>query len=228
MERVSTISRSRDADVPRVRPVVPAATVSLTRLAWRRRVAKATRWLHIYGSMMSLALVLFFAITGITLNHQDWFASQQVTVERQGTVNTSWLRTADPEGVDKLQVVEYFRSVQGLRGALAEFRIDDSQCEVVFKGPGYAASAVVDRATGRFDVTESRMGLAALVNDLHKGRDTGGVWRAAIDVSAALLVFISLTGLILLYFVHKYRVAGAILVGAGALASYVVYAAWVP
>ena len=68
------------------------------------------------------------------------------------------------------------------------------------------------------------MGLAALVNDLHKGRDTGGVWRAAIDVSAALLVFISLTGLVLLYFVHKYRVACAILVGAGALASYIVYA----
>lgn len=49
-----------------------------------------------------------------------------------------------------------------------------------------------------------------------------------IDLSAALLVFISLTGLILLYFVHKYRVAGIILLGAGALASYVAYVIWVP
>ena len=227
MERVSTISRSRDADIPRLEPHA-SSTVSLSRLAWRRRVAKATRWLHIYGSMLSLALVLFFAITGITLNHQDWFASQQRTVERHGTISTSWLRTADSEGVDKLQVVEYFRSVAGLRGALAEFRIDDSQCEVVFKGPGYAASAVVDRSTGRFDVTESRMGLAAIINDLHKGRDTGRVWSLAIDVSAVLLVFISLTGLVLLYFVHKHRVAGVILCGAGALASYLVYAIWVP
>ena len=70
MERVSTISRSPGVDVPRIQAVAPAVAVSLTRLAWRRRVAKATRWLHIYGSMLSLALVLFFAITGITLNHQ--------------------------------------------------------------------------------------------------------------------------------------------------------------
>jgi hypothetical protein len=72
------------------------------------------------------------------------------------------------------------------------------------------------------------MGIAAVINDLHKGRDTGSAWKAVIDVSAGLLVFISLTGLILLYFVHKYRLAGVILVGAGGLASYVVYAALVP
>jgi hypothetical protein len=227
VERVSTINRSRGVEIPADRPASPAS-VSLTRLAWRRRVAKATRWLHIYGSMVSLTLVLFFAITGITLNHQDWFAGQEATSQRQGTLSSSWLRTADRDGVDKLQVVEYFRAAQGLRGAVAEFRVDEVQCEVVFKGPGYAASALIDRATGKFDITESRMGFAAIINDLHKGRDTGRVWKAAIDVAAALLVFISLTGLILLYFVHKHRVAGAILLGAGGLLSYIVYAVWVP
>jgi len=198
--------------------------VSLTRLAWRRRVAKAARWLHIYGSMVSLALVLFFAITGITLNHQDWFAGREVTSERHGAMTGSWLTG----GVDKLQVVEYLRASAGIRGALADFRIDDQQCEVVFKGPGYAATALVDRATGKFDVTESRLGMAAIVNDLHKGPDTGSVWSVIIDIAAAVLVFVSLTGLILLYFVHKYRVAGVILLGAGALASYLVYVVWVP
>ena len=99
---------------------------------------------------------------------------------------------------------------------------------MVFKGPGYAATALVDRATGKFDVTESRLGMAAIVNDLHKGRDTGRVWSVVIDIAAAVLVFVSLTGLILLYFVHKYRVAGVILLGAGALASYLVYVVWVP
>jgi hypothetical protein len=151
-----------------------------------------------------------------------------VTVDRHGTLDPSWLRTADPDGVDKLRVVEYLRSSAGLRGALADFRVDDAQAEVAFKGPGYEASAVVDRATGRFDITESRMGFAALVNDLHKGRDTGPVWSVAIDASAGVLVFISLTGLVLLYFVHKYRLAGVILAGAGALAGYLVYLVWVP
>ena len=70
--------------------------------------------------------------------------------------------------------------------------------------------------------------MAAAVNDLHKGRDTGPAWGAVIDLSAAVLVFVSLTGLILLYFVHKYRVAGVILLGLGALTSYMAYAIWVP
>jgi hypothetical protein len=226
MEQASIISRSA-VDAGAFERVVRPEAPSMSRHVWRRRIAKASRWLHIYGSMGSLALVLFFAITGITLNHQDWFASQQVTVDRHGTMNTSWLRSG-PGGVDRLQVVEQLRSAAGVRGAVADFRIDDSQCEVMFKAPGYSASAVVDRMTGAFDVTESRMGFAALINDLHKGRDTGPVWSAAIDVSAALLVFLSATGLTLLYFVHKYRLAGIVLFGAGALASYILYAVWVP
>ena len=224
MPQASTINRQAGADVtPRPRPAEPV-TMSVTRLAWRRRIAKATRWLHIYGSMVSLALVLFFAATGITLNHQDWFAGHEVTAERHGALTASWLAG----DVDKLAVVEYLRAHAGIRGALADFRIDDQQCEVVFKGPGYAATALIERATGRFDLTESRLGMAAIVNDLHKGRDTGRVWSLVIDLSAAVLVFISLTGLVLLYFVHKYRVAGIILCGVGALASYLVYAVWVP
>jgi uncharacterized protein len=227
VERVSTINRSTVDVVPRER-FAPASSASVSRHIWRRRAAKLSRWLHIYGSMGSLAIILFFAVTGITLNHQDWFANQQSTSERHGIIDSSLLKTAVPGGVDKLQVVEALRIEAGMRGALSDFRIDDRQCEVVFKGPGYEASALIDRATGRYDVTESRMGFAAVINDLHKGRDTGGVWKAVIDISAALLVFISLTGLSLLYFVHKYRLAGMILLGAGALTTYIVYVVWVP
>jgi hypothetical protein len=224
MPHSSTINRQALGEPSRRETAIRPAAVSVSRLAWRRRIAKAARWLHIYGSMVSLALVLFFSVTGITLNHQDWFAGREATAERHGSVTAAWLAGA----VDQLRVVEYLRADAGLHGALADFRIDDQQCEVVFKGPGYAATVLINRATGSFDLTESRLGLAAIVNDLHKGRDTGRVWSVVIDLSAAVLVFISLTGLILLYFVHKYRVAGAILCAAGALAGYLVYAIWVP
>jgi hypothetical protein len=227
MQRTSTISRSA-VDAAPFTGITTGAAAAMTRLAWRRRIAKASRWLHIYGSMGSLALVLFFTITGITLNHQEWFAGQQVTTDRHGAMTAGLLRTGGAEGVDKLAVVETLRSAGGVRGAVSEFRIDDTQCEVLFKGPGYEASALIDRVTGRFDITESRMGFAAVINDLHKGRDTGPVWKAVIDVSAGLLIFISLTGLVLLYFVHKYRLAGIILFGAGAALTYLAYLVWVP
>ena len=64
-----------------------------------------------------------------------------------------------------------------------------------FKGPGYAADAFVDRKTSAYDVTETRMGVVAIINDLHKGRDTGPAWAQIIDLSAILMMLVSITGL---------------------------------
>jgi FAD:protein FMN transferase len=46
---------------------------------WKRKLTSVSRWLHIYLSMVSFTIVLFFAATGFTLNHQDWFTRQQKT-----------------------------------------------------------------------------------------------------------------------------------------------------
>ena len=39
-------------------------------------------------------------------------------------------------------------------------------------------------ASGRYELMETRMGFAAVMNDLHKGRDTGRAWARLIDVSS--------------------------------------------
>lgn len=191
---------------------------------WRRKLASLSRWLHIYLSMASFAIVLFFAATGFTLNHQDWFTRQQNTVQTHGALDAQWVKG----NVDKLQVVEFLRRKDGLHGAVDDFRIEDSQCSVSLKGPGYEADAVIDRATGRYDITETRAGLVAIVNDLHKGRDAGAVWSKIIDISAVLMTAVSLTGLILLFYLHKRRRAGFLMLAAGVALVYVAYAVWTP
>ena len=192
----------------------------------RRLTAKYSRWVHIYLSMTSFGVVFFFAVTGLTLNHPQWFEKQQRTSTRRGSLDASWTRGTGTDAVKKLEVVEYLRRVESVRGALGEFRVDDRECDVSFKGPGYSADAVIDRATGTYELTENRMGLAAVVNDLHKGRDTGLGWKMVIDGSAVLLGLVSLSGLLLLWFVHRHRVAGFMTLAAAALLVYVVYAIW--
>ena len=54
------------------------------------------------------------------------------------------------------------------------------------------------------------------------------VWKTVIDISAGLLTFISLTGLILIYYIHKHRLAGVILLVAGAALAGVLYMMAVP
>lgn len=124
--------------------------------------------------------------------------------------------------------VEHLRNTYQVRGALSDFRIDETQCGVSFKGPGYSADAFIDGDTGKYDLTETRNGFVAVINDLHKGRDSGGKWSVLIDVSAVLMTAVSLTGIFLILLLRKYRTSGLAAVVAGALASWAVYAYWVP
>ena len=105
---------------------------------------------------------------------------------------------------------------------------DTEQVSIACKGPGYTADAVVERRTGTYELTESRLGLVAIVNDLHKGRDTGDIWKWVIDVSALLLTVISLSGLVLIYFIPRHRVAGVVLLLAGGALTALMYWVWVP
>jgi len=196
----------------------------LNRHALKKFTANSTRWLHIYLSMFSFGVVFFFALTGITLNHPDRFAGQPQSRQIKGQLKKEWLQGE----VAKLEIVEYFRATHAARGALSDFRIEPAQCAVSFKGPAYAADAFIDRTTGAYDLTITTMGTIAIWNDLHKGRDTGAAWAWLIDVSAVLLILVSLTGTLLLWFVHRRRTSGYLAAGAGALMVYAVYRLWVP
>jgi hypothetical protein len=215
---------ARPAPAPSTTGARPAAWRSV----WKRRIAKYSRWLHVYVSMASFVVVFFFAVTGLTLNHTEWFEGQERVLELHGTLDPAWTRTATEAGVRRLEIVEQMRNAHGIRGAVSDFRVDDAQVSVSFKAPGYGADVFIDRETGSYDLTETRLGLAAVVNDLHKGRDAGPAWKLLIDISAALLTFVSLSGLVLIYFIHKHRLAGIVSLLAGGALATLIYAWLVP
>jgi hypothetical protein len=190
-------------------------------------MAALLRWLHIYLSMLSFVLVFFFAVTGLTLNHADKFADQTHTQEEKGALDLRWVKTPDTLKIARLEIVEYFRNKYGIRAALSDFRIDDSQIGVSFKGPGFAADAFINRENGEYELTKTSAGFVGLINDLHKGRDTGPGWSMVIDIAAVLLTLVSLTGMLLLLFLKKRRSSGLLVAALGLLVSYIVYRIWV-
>jgi hypothetical protein len=195
----------------------------------RRRIAALSRWLHIYVSMVSFGILLFFAVTGFTLNHAEaLFGAAPVPQESRGTVNPAWLGTGPGGTVAKLEIVEHLRRAHGVRGLVGEFRLEEATCTIGFKGPGYTADAVVDRTTGKYELRETRMGFVAVINDLHKGRDTGAGWSLVVDLSAGLMVLVSVTGLVLILFIRRRLAAGLLTAAAGTLASYLAYLWLVP
>lgn len=178
--------------------------------------------------MASFGILFFFAVTGLTLNHADWFFSDQAaTTKSKGTVPIDWVKTG-VASVAKLEVVEHLRRENGVRGLLGEFRVEEERCSASFRGPGYAAEALVDRATGAYELSVTRMGFIAVINDLHKGRDSGAGWSLVVDLSAILMIVVSVTGLVLILFLRRHVVNGLLIAAAGALLSALAYLWLVP
>lgn len=194
----------------------------------RRNVSAISRWLHIYLSMASFFILFFFAVTGITLNHTEWFEDQQKTTNVKGQLDSAWVAVPDSNAVKKLEIVEWIRSKHHVTGAISEFVIDEDQCTISFNGPGYTADVFVERSSGSYELSETRTGLFGILNDLHKGRDSGKVWKWVIDISAVLMVLVSFTGLMMLWFLKKKRVAGFLTVLGGAIVSWIIYRLFVP
>jgi hypothetical protein len=208
--------------------------------------AAVVRWLHIYVSLLGFTALAFFAITGITLNHPTWFGIDAAvhTTEHKGELKKEWLNLPLPAGVTspqaesgeidyaaqvaKLEVVEHLRAAHKLKGTVGEFRVDERECTIIFKGPGYSADVFVNRDDGTYQLTEVKMGVVAIINDLHKGRDTGPAWSWVIDLSALLTVFVAITGTILIFYIKRKRWSGIITAVVGTILFALLYVLFVP
>jgi len=194
----------------------------------KRSLNNLSRWLHTYLSMVSFLLVLFFALTGLTLNHAEWFDGKEKTDKWTGKIPLAWVHTADTSRIEKLSLVEWFRNQHHIKGRVSDFIIEDSQINISFKGPGYSADAFINRENGIYKLKETKLGLIAILNDLHKGRDTGTYWSFLIDISAIFMVLVSLTGLLMMVYIRKKRANGFYLLILGGLIFFLAYYFLVP
>ncbi|MEQ1701451.1 MAG: PepSY-associated TM helix domain-containing protein [Ilumatobacteraceae bacterium] len=188
----------------------------------RRRSATTNRWmrwLHVYTSMISLLVVLFFGITGLTLNHPQWTlgdAAERTTYT--GTLPADF----DPTSNDYLlSVSEYLRDQHDVGGTISEFGVSGTDGTLSYKAAGYAADAFFDTATGEYELVIEQQGFVGVMNDLHKGRDTTSSWKWVIDASAILLVVVSLTGLGIQLFQRKRRTRALLIAGVATVVTVV-------
>lgn len=206
-----------------------------TRPRRRRRhlLAAWSRWLHIYLSMFAFAVILFFSVTGLTLNHPDWFFAETAH-QVSGTLPATWLdnESRPPHDWDqsdfgyaiaKLEIAERLRSEHGLKGTVTDFLSFEDECEVSFSGPGYAATARIDRSSGNYTIDILANDLVSILNDLHKGRNTGRAWSWLIDFCAITSTLVAMTGFLLIFFLRVRRVSGLATAAAGVFLLWLFY-----
>ncbi len=141
-----------------------------------RLLLKWARLLHVYLTLFGFVTLLFFAVTGFMLNHENWFLPTQITT---GKIPTELL--AAPENRDP--IIDALRNDFGVprNMDLETFEVleDANAIRVAFKSNDGVAEAVLHRASGetvvtvdtdkqnrqRVTVMEGRMPMELLVAD---------------------------------------------------------------
>ena len=160
-----------------------------------RKLLKTSRIAHLYLTLFGLVLILFFAVTGFMLNHEDWFLpAEPRTRTAEGTLSATVLSSSP---VDKFEVAEALRREFAIAGLVNSFRADDDAIEVEFLRPGERAVVEIRRENGRAVATYESRGWAGIMTDLHKGKSSGFAWSLIIDGVCILLLLISATGIVL-------------------------------
>ncbi|RVU04090.1 hypothetical protein EOE18_13015 [Novosphingobium umbonatum] len=182
---------------------------------WMRQLHQ---W-HWISAALSLVGMLFFAITGITLNHADLVSAQPKVESREGRLSPALL--AQLKGPDEgdapvpAPVAQELARISGqaLQGASAEWTPEEVNIDL--PRPGGDGWVRVQRADGAVTSETTSRGAVSLANDLHKGRHAGGIWVWFLDIFAAACVIFTLTGLLLLQVHAKHRPSTWPIVAAG-------------
>lgn len=186
---------------------------------FQRGLLKAAKTIHLYVTLLTLVLILFFAVSGFMLNHEDWFSP----TEPYRTMHTGSIASVFLSPVDRLGIVELLRKDFGAVGLVETFEEEDDRIRVVFKRPGTQVTAEVLKATGMAEVAIDTRGWTGMFLDLHRGKATGQVWRFVLDAVCVSLVIITLTGLILFQSLKGRGRYGWMILIVGAVAGIVGY-----
>lgn len=195
---------------------------------WARRFFVWCRWLHIYLSTTLFGLLLFFAITGILLNHPTWQGNNEDSVTTHPLPED--VREALSGAGPSLDIfTDYVYQLTGLKTP-REINFDAEFQEVTLDYPlpaGYVY-AVISGENSLLTLEHRRGSILAVLNDLHKGRHSGVIWSWLIDISAILFAGFAITGMAILLHNPKFRSTGLWLATLGAMSPWLIYLLAVP
>lgn len=207
------------------RPALPTAAARVQGAQRRAQWLKAILPWHWISSALTLAGLLAFAVTGITLNHAASIEAkpslrsgefglgpaERALLARAAPADGGSRRAALPAGLTP--PLQERLGLDWDAATEAEWSVDEVYLSL--PRPGGDAWLRIERSSGAVEWEDSDRGVIAWLNDLHKARHTGTAWRWFIDVFAIACAFAALSGLLLLALHARRRPSTWPLVAAG-------------
>lgn len=206
-----------------------------------KKLFSMCRMLHVYLSISFFGLLVFFSLTGFTLNHANWFKGKPVESTTMHLmpeyIVDALLPSANTENRDKspqldiptLLLTQYANENWRLINP-KKVTTDMESVEVVveFANPSGKAILTFSPLIKQVQLTYQRKNLISLLGTLHKGKRVGFVWSLLIDITAFIVFFFAITGMYILFQNKKYRGQGLVLAILGIATPIALYVFTVP
>lgn len=191
---------------------------------------------HWISSAVALLGLLFFAITGITLNHASSFESAQqdystvskeMPAELVASMQDAIRVYGEGEGEATEPLQQWMRENFGVDAAGKPGNWTADQVSFSLERPGGDAWIKLDLVRSEATLNVTNAGWMAYFNDLHKGRHTGTAWAWFIDLIGVACVIFAVTGFVILKMHAVNRALTWPLVGLGLLVPLVIAALFI-
>lgn len=185
----------------------PAKPKAKKPINWKAEIYRQSRTWHGYLSAFAFLALIFFAITGLLLNHPEWTTSDKELPSKDQAVTLSAEELAKAKAAEdpsRALAAAVGRKTSLLGMYQSGEVVDDEEAMLRLEGPKGSSDVIVNLTTGEAEVTVKRARLVDTLNELHRGKNASGAWKFIIDLSAILVLALSIIGYVL-FFTLRFR-----------------------
>ena len=163
----------------------------------RRDFYRHSRYVHGWLSAFAFLTLLFFSVTGLLLNHPEWFEPAKTEETTKLILPESVLKSIKQQENPSDAILNYVRQQQNVVGRYQSSEVMDNEVMIRLESPAGATDIWVMADTGETEITQKPASTVSMLNDLHRGKNSGLAWSWLIDISAIIVIALSLVGYIL-------------------------------
>ena len=175
------------------------------------------RNIHLILALLSLPLVLLYAVSSIQMTHAKWFPWKPQISETQVTLASG--------GADARALARELMDRHGVRGELQQVFTTPASLKFSLVRPGTVYQVEYDNATGIAKIRTFTAGFTGMLNRLHHaagfwhGYLLSNVWSGFVVWASVAIILLGISGVWVWFARHQDRVVGAILLGANLVMS---------
>jgi len=158
-------------------------------------ILRLLRTWHGYLSAFAFLILIFFAATGILLNHPTWSQAKPPILSQAYITLTSdqiaRLKTSPDYGAELQKIAAAHLR---LEGQMINAQRDGEEVLIRLQGIRGGSLVTADLTNGKTRIDVDRQYFLAIIDELHRTERAGPVWQAFVDFTGVLLIAVAVLG----------------------------------